>query len=79
MSGAVAGKIEREGSGAAVLGDPRIALTWLVNELSGLGVPLEDGQVVTTGTSMLPLPINRGDRVSADFGALGIVALHLVG
>jgi 2-keto-4-pentenoate hydratase len=79
VSGAVAGKIEREGSGVAVLGDPRIALTWLVNELSGLGVRLEDGQVVTTGTSMLPLPINRGDQVSADFGALGIVALHLVG
>ena len=27
MSGAAAGKIEREGSGAAVLGDSRIALT----------------------------------------------------
>ena len=79
VAAAVAGKIEREGSGAAVLGDPRIALTWLVNELSGLGIPLVDGQVVTTGTSMAPLPIDRGDRVSADFGVLGVVALRLAG
>src|SRR5947208_2673943 len=32
--GAVAGRLEREGRGANVLGDPRLALTWLANELS---------------------------------------------
>ena len=29
--------------------DPRIALTWLANCLSGLGLTLEAGQIVTTG------------------------------
>jgi len=65
--------LEREGIGANVLGDPRVALTWLVNELSQIGVTLRAGQVVTTGTCLTPLPIAPGDRVSMDFGVLGSV------
>jgi 2-keto-4-pentenoate hydratase len=66
----------REGSGAAVLGDPRVALTWLVNELSGLGITLEAGQFVTTGTCMTPLEIEPGDSASADFGVLGQISMR---
>jgi 2-keto-4-pentenoate hydratase len=69
----VAGKLERDGNGSNVLGDPRLALTWLVNELSGLGVTLKAGQVVTTGTCTTPIPIGHGDAVHADFGAVGSV------
>ena len=65
----------REGSGAAVLGDPRVALTWLVNELSGLGITLEAGQFITTGTCMTPLEIEPGDTAAADFGPLGKVQM----
>jgi 2-keto-4-pentenoate hydratase len=72
----VAGKLERDGTGANVLGDPRLALTWLANELSGLGVPLRAGQVVTTGTCTTPLPIAAGDGVSADFGGLGAIGVR---
>lgn len=68
--------LQREGSGANVLGDPRAALTWLANELSGLGVVLAAGQVVTTGTCMVPLAIAPGDAVAADFGVLGRVAMR---
>ena len=74
--GAVAGKVTREGSGAQVLGDPRVALTWLANELSKLGITLAAGQVVTTGTCLTPLPVAPGDHVTADFGDLGSVALR---
>ena len=73
VSAQVVGRYAREGSGASVLGDPRVALTWLVNELSGLGVTLEAGQVVTTGTCMAPLEIDVGDVVRVDFGVLGSV------
>ena len=38
---------------------------------SGLGVLLLAGQVVTTGTCVVPLPVIEGDEVSADFGVLG--------
>jgi 2-keto-4-pentenoate hydratase len=73
--GSVAGQLEREGIGANVLGDPREALTWLVNELSSLGLTLRGGQVVTTGTCLVPLPIAPGDRVTCDFGVLGSVSV----
>lgn len=67
----------RSGSGAAVLGDPRVALAWLVNELSALGVTLAAGQFVTTGTCMVPLEIEPGDRVRADYGVLGTASVAL--
>src|SRR5439155_15201130 len=38
------------GHGKNVLGDPRIALAWLANELRQLGINLKAGRVVTTGT-----------------------------
>ena len=71
VRGLVAGKPPVEGRGANVLGDPRVALTWLANELSGLGITLKAGQVVTTGTCVKPLPIVEGDHVTVDFGMLG--------
>lgn len=67
----IAGGLVRRGSGANVLGDPRLALAWLVNELSSLGITLGRGEVVTTGTCMQPLEVVPGDAVSADFGTLG--------
>lgn len=67
----------REGIGANVLGDPRIALAWLVNELSRHGVALRAGQYVTTGTCAVPLPLRAaGDAVAADYGPLGRIALR---
>ena len=62
-----------EGVGANVLGDPRVALTWLVNELSRHKITLETGMTVTTGTCAKPLSISAGSVVTADFGMLGSV------
>jgi 2-keto-4-pentenoate hydratase len=76
VEGHVVGTLAREGRGANVLGDPRVALAWLVNELSGLGLALAAGQVVTTGTCLVPLPIEAGDHVRADFGVLGSVEVR---
>ncbi len=67
------------GSGAAVLGDPRVALAWLVNDLRQRGLGLLAGQCVTTGTCMPPLPVQPGDTVRADFGVLGQVSAHFSG
>jgi 2-keto-4-pentenoate hydratase len=63
------------GHGRNVLGDPRVALTWLANELRQLGITLRAGEVVTTGTCHPPLPIQTGDTVEADFGSLGKVSV----
>lgn len=64
---------EHPGIGSNVLGDPRAALAWLVNELSAQGISLRAGQVVTTGTCVVPIAIAPGDRVHGDFGILGTV------
>ena len=63
------------GHGKNVLGDPRVALTWLANELSGLSITLRKDQVITTGTCMVPLAIGAGDSVVADFGIFGRVSI----
>jgi 2-keto-4-pentenoate hydratase len=66
-NGAVAGS----GSGANVLGDPRVALTWLVNELSAFGRSIAANDVVMTGTCVVPVTVAPGDHVRMDFGAYG--------
>jgi 2-keto-4-pentenoate hydratase len=65
------------GHGKNVLGDPRIALAWLANELRQLGLTLRAGEVVTTGTCHPPLPIEAGDVFEADFGVIGKVSVRL--
>lgn len=64
-----------EGRGANVLGGPLTALTWLANELSGLGITLRRGQIVTTGTACVPVPIAAGDTVTGDYGTFGSLAV----
>lgn len=77
VKGIVAGKYDRDGLGGNVLGDPRIALTWLANELSKIGVSLKAGQVATTGTCLVPLQVDGGDEVTGDFGQLGRMSVRL--
>ena len=60
-----------EGSGANALGDPRLALTWLVNERAKRGSGVRTGEVVITGTCLKPVEIAAGDQVTIDFPGLG--------
>ncbi|MFO1246676.1 MAG: fumarylacetoacetate hydrolase family protein [Alphaproteobacteria bacterium] len=71
------GALAEEGVGANVLGDPRIALTWLANELSRHGMTLKAGQVVTTGTCVKPVVIAVGDHIEGDLGMLGRVDVRI--
>ncbi|HRD78034.1 MAG TPA: hydratase [Hyphomicrobiaceae bacterium] len=74
VSATVARRYERAGNARNVLGDPRLALTWIANELSDLGIGIAAGEFVTTGTSVPPLEIIPGDQVRADFGVLGSIS-----
>ena len=76
VRGVVEGRYERDGVGANCLGDPRVALAWLANELSGIGVTLAAGQTVTTGTCVIPLEIEPGDVVTGDLGEIGVVTVR---
>ena len=59
------------GTGVNVLGDPRVALTWLVNEVSRYGNGIQADQFVTTGTCIVPIAITESDIVGADFDEIG--------
>ncbi len=72
----VAGRLARDGSGEAVLGNPRKALTWLVNEVTSVGLDVQAGELVTTGTCMVPLEVLPGDRVDVDYGAFGAISVQ---
>ncbi|MGQ0579623.1 MAG: 2-keto-4-pentenoate hydratase [Betaproteobacteria bacterium] len=74
----VNGKLAGKGKGANVLGDPRLALSWIVNELCVIGETLRAGQVVTTGTCVVPVAIAPGDQVAADFGLFGRAEARLL-
>ena len=69
------GKPVTQGQGRDVLGDPRIALTWLANCEALQGIGLRAGQIVTTGVCGQPSAIKSGDQVVADFGIFGQVAV----
>jgi len=69
------GTVAAEGAGANVLGDPRIALTWLANHLAQRGLGLKADDIVTTGTCTKPPTIAPGDRVIAEFAGLGQVTV----
>jgi 2-keto-4-pentenoate hydratase len=75
--GRIIGKGEWQGKGSNVLGSPCIAMTWLANELSALGIGLKAGQTVTTGTCLVPMAIAAGDRVEGDLGVLGQVVVTM--
>jgi 2-keto-4-pentenoate hydratase len=71
------GEVAATGSGANVLGDPCVALAWLVNELRVFGDGVTAGEFVTTGTCIIPAVIAPGDHFKADFGDLGCVEVRL--
>jgi 2-keto-4-pentenoate hydratase len=68
------GAVAAEGMGSNVLGDPRVALTWLANELCTYGSGLAAGDYVTTGTCVVPVPCAPGDAFAMDFGVLGTIS-----
>lgn len=71
------GAVVAEGTGRAVLGDPRKALTWFVNEAASYCGGVKAGQFVTTGTCIVPMAITAGDEVSVDYGELGTISCRI--
>ena len=64
------------GDGAACLGDPLRALSWLAHTARGLGDPLRAGQVLLSGALGPMVATPPGSRVTADLGVLGTVTAN---
>jgi 2-keto-4-pentenoate hydratase len=67
-----------EGAGAAVLGDPCVAVAWLANRLWGYGVTLKAGEVILSGAFAAAPLAAKGDVFVADFTELGRVEARFV-
>ena len=75
----VNGEVAARGSGANVLGDPRVALAWIANELRVHAGGLRAGDLITTGTCVTPVPVSPGDRLESDAGDFGVLKARLGG
>ncbi|MEU6264535.1 2-keto-4-pentenoate hydratase [Saccharopolyspora shandongensis] len=71
------GDREIPGSATAVMGDPAEAVAWLARHLLSSGARLEAGDIVLSGTLCAPTAISAGDRLVADLGELGRIALDV--
>lgn len=72
---AVNGEAAGRGTGARSLGDPLNVVVWLANQQSAFGNGLGRGMIISSGTCTGIDPVAAGDRVVADFGVLGTVAV----
>lgn len=70
------GRVQREGTGAAVDGGCFEAAAWLANTLGASGIALRKGEILTTGTKTVPWPGKAGEEVVARFAGLGTVAVR---
>ena len=68
-------QIVEKGNAKNVLGNPINSLTWLTNTLASQGKTLNSGSYVSTGTCTAATPVNKGDKICADFGNLGKIDL----
>jgi 2-oxo-3-hexenedioate decarboxylase len=74
----VGGREVATASGADVLGDPKRALAWVMEQAQRAGRPLRPGMIVLSGGMTDFVPLRPGDLVEADFGSLGTVSVSAV-
>ena len=62
-------------TGADVLGDPKRALAWVVEQAERAGRPLRPGMIVLSGGMTDFIPLRAGELVEADFDPLGTISI----
>jgi 2-keto-4-pentenoate hydratase len=72
------GRMIDTGVGAAALGDPAAAVAWLANTLAPMGVALEPGHLIMTGSLHRFVDMHAGDVFRAEFDRLGSISVKVV-
>lgn len=73
-----AGQVQVEQAGGNPSGGPFAPLVWLANFLPSVGLQIEAGQVVTTGSCTGLLWVESHQRVTGSFAGMGEVVVDLV-
>ena len=60
------------------MGDPAEAMAWLANKLATHGSKLEAGEIVISGSLIVPVQPEKGDRFEAVFEGLGGVSVNFI-
>jgi 2-oxo-3-hexenedioate decarboxylase/2-keto-4-pentenoate hydratase len=64
------------GIGAAVMGDPAVAVAWLANALARFGTEILPGQFIMSGSFTTAAFVHSGDRASTTISGLGTASLQ---
>lgn len=72
------GEVEETGLGGGVMGHPAHGIRWVCRRFAPHGIGLEPGQFILSGSFTRPVPVKSGDKVLADYGALGTIEVDFV-
>ncbi|MCB0120708.1 MAG: 2-oxopent-4-enoate hydratase [Caldilineaceae bacterium] len=72
------GEVISTSTGAAVQGSPINAVAWLANTLGRLGIVLQAGEVILSGSQSPLIPVQAGDNLVCYVGGLGSTAVRFV-
>ncbi|HWP41783.1 MAG TPA: fumarylacetoacetate hydrolase family protein [Blastocatellia bacterium] len=72
------GEIIARGKGDAVMGDPALGVAWLANKLAEMGAGLSAGEIILSGSLVMPQPVSKGDRIKVTFKDFGSASVHFV-
>ena len=71
----VDGAVVSSGSARDILGHPLNSLAWLADHRAALGLPLRAGEIITLGSIVAALRLERAGLVEAAFDGLGSVTV----
>ena len=72
------GEVKSMAAGAAVLGNPLVAIAMMANELGKRGQEIPAGTFIMTGGVTEAITVNPGDNVNVRFQDLGSVSMRFV-
>jgi 2-oxopent-4-enoate/cis-2-oxohex-4-enoate hydratase len=72
------GEVAATGAGAAALGHPANAVAWLANTMGRLGMTLEAGEVILSGSLAAMVPVVAGDMLRISLGGIGSASVRFI-
>jgi 2-oxo-hept-3-ene-1,7-dioate hydratase len=68
-------EVEETGLGGGVMNHPAHGVAWVCRRFAPHGIGLEPGQIILSGSFTRPIIVTPGDRIRADYGALGEISV----